>query len=181
MKRREKWIVFAIVALVSLILTGVMGLYALANVTRYSVYYAKHTPQADGTNPVVMKLMEDMVWRPYTDFPDDDSYYYPDSSAILVKDKVKSLHLTGVVVGDKEVIGLELSSDFHQHTDYYFDNKGRFLYFEDFRDNRDSSPQREQEAEALLRDITDPLVAAIPEPTINLQWLFDYLNKGKFD
>ncbi|MFI3627990.1 hypothetical protein [Streptococcus uberis] len=64
---------------------------------------------------------------------------------------------------------------------YYYSETGQYLYATNNKTwKKDYSNIRKQEAIQTVSKIIDPIVKAQPKPKINLQWLFDWKYKDRF-
>lgn len=83
---------------------------------------------------------------------------------------------------NKNLISL-MSSDLLNNKGYiyYFYNDGKYLYATNSKTwKKDNSSIRKHEASQKISKIIDPIVKVQSKPRINLQWLFDWKYKDRF-
>ncbi|OKL48758.1 hypothetical protein BM477_05210 [Boudabousia marimammalium] len=160
--------------------TAVFGAIVLGhtffNLKSYSVYYAQHTPHKPGIEPVLMELTENLFWI-YTPDIDGIEYDFDGGNAIYNYNYQK-----------KTTPWLAYFSN--QRYKYGSENLVFYSFDEHFR----LSGARDKElgkldpetvdVEEVKREIyrtVQPVIDAQYGPLINLQWLYDWVNKDKFN
>lgn len=146
----------------------------LDNLKFYSVYYAKYTPHKEGVEPVLMMLMENLD---SIDNPEIEGYTYDfDGGPAIVKNDEKKWYTFSVIHGDEKKY---LYSE-GNGASYFFDTE-----FLDLMITLQNSKKVDNEDEEIVKkkiyEFAQPIIDAQPTPSINLQWLFDWLYHDKFN
>ena len=154
--------VFIVIAIL-LFITG----FCFDNMKRNSVYYAKHTPHKEGTEPVLMMVVDNMDWI-YTPEIDGIEYRFDGVNTIYNHSFTKITTPAFVSFGGGNYAYLNNLSEF-----YTFN-----IFFESKKDiNKCDINNIKQE----IYKIVQPVIDAQSEPRVNLQWLFDIIYKDKFN
>ena len=152
-----------IVIPILLFITG----FCFDNMKRNSVYYAKHTPHKEGTEPVLMMVVDNMDWI-YTPEIDGIEYRFDGVNTIYNHSFTKITTPAFVSFGGGNYAYLNNLSEF-----YTFN-----IFFESKKDiNKCDINNIKQE----IYKIVQPVIDAQSEPRVNLQWLFDIIYKDKFN
>ncbi|QWT17112.1 hypothetical protein KPC83_04500 [Collinsella sp. zg1085] len=151
--------------------------YVYFNLKLSAVYYAQHTPHKEGVEPVLMELVDSLYWAATPDI-EGISYDYDGGNAIYNYNfKEENVPIF----------------DSHYGLEYYYFDSGSKLYTFDYKFqlesvwNRDSlsSESTDVDVNAIKRDIykvVQPVIDAQSKPLLlNLQWLYDLLNKDRFN
>ena len=151
--------------------------YVFFNLKSDSVYYAQRTPHKAGMEPVLMEVTRNLDWI-YT--PDIKGIKYDyDGSRTIYNNKYKD---------GKKLVLFSFSSDprylyCDENIVVYGFNEHFQLTGASDRQAREISPKDINRAE-LIREIykaVQPVIDAQPEPLINLQWIYDWVNKDRFN
>lgn len=158
-----------------LIIVLVIGFFFF-NLKGSSVYYAKHTPHKDGVEPVLMELVDNLDWI-YTPEIDGLKYDYDGFNSIINEAKGG---------GDGIVIFSADPDDgyvyFHENYDYVFDHSFKLIRI--FNHNKNRREPLEVDPSKIKQEIyqaMQPLIDQQIKPLINLQWLYDLLNRDRFN
>ena len=150
--------------------------FCFKNIKSNSVYYAKHTPHKEGTEPVLMMLVDNLVW-----------VYNPDIDGIKYGfDGNNSIHNYNFKAKDTPF----LSS--YGGKIYSYGSNGFKTYKFDYHFNLVSSRDRRvgkidikdidvEEVKKDIYKIVQPVIDEQTKPLINLQWLFDIVYKDRFN
>ncbi len=154
--------------------------YGYYNLKSNSVYYAKNTPHKEGTEPVLMMLVENLY-----------SVYNPDIKGV----KYEFDGNPAIKIFDSEGSQSSYFSFMKSDGGYIFSNKDKnvvYKFNEKFSlirayDTNDGFTQisiediDENEAKNELRAKYQPILDKQTEPLINLQWIFDRVYRNKFN
>ena len=154
---------FTIILISGFLLFG----YGYYNLKSNSVYYAKNTPHKEGTEPVLMMVVDNMDWI-YTPEIDDIEYRFDGVNTIYNHSFTKITTPAFVSFGGGNYAYLNNLSEF-----YTFN-----ILFESKKDiNKCDINNIKQE----IYKIVQPVIDAQSKPRVNLQWLFDIVYKDKFN
>ena len=141
--------------------------FCFENIKSNSVYYAKHTPHKEGTEPVLMMVVDNLDWI-YTPEIDGIEYRFDGVNTIYNHSFTKITTPAFVSFGGGNYAYLNNLSEF-----YTFN-----IFFESKEDiNKCDINNIKQE----IYKIVQPVIDAQSEPRVNLQWLFDIVYKDKFN
>lgn len=175
MKKWFKWCVLSSFSI--LIAVG----YITYNIKYYSVHYAKYTPYKDGVEPVLMVLVDEVFWikREYL-----SKYNYKDDKYISIMEngEQKYLYSSSYNIVDEQR-NYSYSSDLANNKKYIFDEKFKLKYvFNTINYTElDNNLFDEQAIKQEMYEVYKELIDRQPTPSINLQWLFDWLYHDKFN
>lgn len=150
--------------------------YGFFNLKSNSVYYAQRTPHKAGMEPVLMELVRNLRWTSIPglkgieyDFDGNNIIHNIDSTG---KDNAFTYYPRG-------------------QYQYYYDNgvvaynfDENFEYTGTFHGDTSEYSTKPVNVSAVKRDIyrtVQPVIDAQPEPLINLQWIYDWVNKDRFN
>lgn len=149
--------------------------FCFENIKSNSVYYAKHTPHKEGTEPVLMMLVDNLFW---ISNPEIDGIEYDLDGYNCIKN-----------YNFKSEDGLYFASYGGQK--YSYDsNDGFYNFNSDFELTYCSDRHYKKidikniDVEEVKKDIykmAQPVIDAQSKPRVNLQWLFDIVYKDKFN
>ena len=149
--------------------------FCFDNMKRNSVYYAKHTPHKEGTEPVLMMVVDNLFW---INTPEIDGIEYDFDGYNCIKN-----------YNFKSEDGLYFASYGGQK--YSYDsNDGFYNFNSDFELTYCSDRHYKKidikniDVEEVKKDIykmAQPVIDAQSKPRVNLQWLFDIVYKDKFN
>ena len=156
--------------------------YGYCNLKYNSVYYAKNTPHKDGTEPVLIMLVDNLNWI-YTPTIDGIEYDFDG------KDTVK------IYNDNKNQIGFITSSYKNTNKGYLIDNielqimvefDNRFKLVKMYNTSKavhkiDFTENEEKKYKDTIYNMLKPIIDRQTKPIINLQWLFDIVYKYKFN
>ena len=160
------------------VLVGVVWFgYGALNLKKNSVYYAQHTPHREGVEPVLMEVTRNLDW-----------IYTPDIKGIKYDyDGSRTIYNENYQDGEKLAI-FSFSSDprylycSEKFIIYAFDDHFKLLSAIDRKEGKISI--KEINHTELIREmyrVVQPVIDAQPEPFINLQWVYDWVNKERFN
>ena len=150
--------------------------YGALNLKENSVYYAQRTPHSEGVEPVLMEVARNLYW-----------IHTPDIKGIKYDyDGYRNIY--NKKYGKSEAASLA----YYFREEYSYDDGNFFLYTFDKRFRLISVwnvktlefTSKSVDVSAIKRDIfrvVQPVVDAQPEPLINLQWIYDWVNKDRFN
>ena len=150
--------------------------FCFDNIKSNSVYYAKHTPHKEGTEPVLMMLVDNLEWI-YN--PDIEGVKYRfDAWCILYNYNFK-LQEVPCFAGDD---GREYYYGSNGYRSYGFNRDFKLTYCRDRRvGNIDIKNIDVEEVKKDIYKIVQPVIDEQTKPLINLQWLFDIVYKDRFN
>lgn len=174
----KKWFKIIMVTVgVTLIAMG----YITYNIKSYSVYYAKHTPHKEGVEPVLMTLIDELWWIPQINTP---KYRYKDNDDISIMEngEQKYLYYSSYSVVN-ERWEYSYSGIMEKRISYIFDETFRLVTVWDMNnlEKLDINTFNEKQIKQEMYSIYKELIDFQPIPSINLQWLFDWLYHDKFN
>ena len=167
--------VFLSVFVVVLVSAFCLG-YGALNLKMYSVYYAQRTPHKVGVEPVLMEVTRNLDW-----------IYTPDIKGIKYDyDGYRNIY--NKKYGKTEAASLA----YYFREEYLYDDGNFLLYTFDKRFRLISVwnvktlefTSRPVDVSAVKRDIfrvVQPVIDAQSKPVINLQWIYDWINKERFN
>ena len=150
--------------------------YGFVNLKSNSVYYAQRTPHKVGVEPVLMEVTSNLDW-----------IYAPDIKGIKYDyDGYRNIY-NNKYGRDEGANFAYLFSEEYSYDDgkfflYTFDNRFRLISV--FNNKTSKFSDGSVDVSAVKRDIfrvVQPVVDAQPEPLINLQWVYDWVNKDRFN
>ena len=153
--------------------------FCFDNMKRNSVYYAKHTPHKEGTEPVLMMVVDNLEWI-YN--PKVKTLKYDFDGQPCVQFYTSNGKQTGFIIP-------------------YLDDKKRYMYADnewgislilDCNFNPEIAHNDRHEKIQItkldnkgikhsLYNKLQPIIDAQRKPKVNLQWLFDIVYKDKFN
>ena len=159
------------------LLVGVVWFgYGALNLKMNSVYYAQHTPHSEGVEPVLMEVVRDLTWASIPGLKGIE-YDFDGSN----------------IIHNYNSAGKDYAFSYYPDETYVYYDGGRDLAYnfnKDFKlvsvwnmKNADYSPDP-VDTSAIIRDIfrvVQPVVDAQSEPLFNLQWVYDWVNKDRFN
>lgn len=154
----------------------VLGLgYAFVNLKMNSVYYAQNTPHKEGMEPVLMEVVRDLWW-----------------ASIPGLKGIKYDYDGNNIIYNSNSVGRDTAFTYYPRGEYEYYDSGTLTYTFDKRFRLISVwnqktlefTSKPVDVSAVKRDIyrtVQPVIDAQPEPLINLQWFYDWVNKGRFN
>ncbi len=167
--------VFLSVFVVVLVSAFCLG-YGALNLKMNSVYYAQRTPHKVGVEPVLMEVTRNLDW-----------IYTPDIKGIKYDyDGYRNIY--NKKYGKTEAASLA----YYFREEYLYDDGNFLLYTFDKRFRLISVwnvktlefTSKPVDVSVVKRDIfrvVQPVIDAQLEPFINLQWIYDWINKERFN
>ena len=151
--------------------------FCFKNIKSNSVYYAKHTPHKDGTEPVLMMLVDNLFW---INTPEIDGIEYDFDGPPCVQFFTSNGKQIGYIApfrkknyiyddGEWE-IRLILDCNFNPDIAYDYGHEKIQITKLDNKEIKQS-----------LYNKLQPIIDAQHKPKVNLQWLFDIVYKNKFN
>lgn len=169
--KRKKCILTIIVILV---VSSISILYCLSNLNNNAVYYSRYTPHSKDKNPELIMVVSHLdkikllFHKNYRVNLDGNPALVLNKNYILQKNENKVELSDSKLFSDEGYI-------------YYYSETGQYLYATNNKTwKKDYSNIRKQEAMQTVSKIIDPIIKAQPKPKINLQWLFDWKYKDRF-
>ena len=149
--------------------------YGVLNLKENSVYYAQHTPHKVGVEPVLMEVTRNLDWI-YTPDIKGIRYGYDGNNIIYNTDS-----------NGKTAAFTYYSSELYRYYDkgdltYVFDENFKIVRV--YNDKTLKYSYGSVDVSVVKRDIfrvVQPVVDAQPEPFFNLQWVYDWVNKERFN
>ena len=159
------------------VLVGVVWFgYGALNLKKNSVYYAQHTPHRERVEPVLMEVVHNLDWINTPDI-DGISYDYDGDRTIYNHQNSKQ---------EEEYFNYNFSEEYRYYGGeswiYIFDERFRLVRVFDGKNLKYSDGS--VDISAVKRDIfrvVQPVVDAQSAPLINLQWVYDWVNKERFN
>ena len=159
------------------VLVGVVWFgYGALNLKKNSVYYAQHTPHSEGVEPVLMEVVSNLDWS-YTPDIDGISYNY---------DGYRNIYNNLNSKQEEEYFAYNFSGEYRYYDGessiYIFDERFRLVRVFDGKNLKYSDGS--VDISAVKRDIfrvVQPVIDVNLEPLINLQWIYDWVNKDRFN
>ena len=158
------------------VLVGVVWFgYGALNLKKNSVYYAQHTPHKVGVEPVLMEVTRNLDW-----------IYTPDIKGI------KYDYDGNNIIYNSNSVGRDTAFTYYPRGEYEYYDSGSLTYSFDNRfklidvwNQRTLKISDEPvDVSAVKRDIfrvLQPVVDAQSAPLFNLQWVYDWVNKDRFN
>lgn len=155
----------------------VLGLgYGFVNLESNSVYYAQRTPHKAGVEPVLMEVVRDLLW---TSIPGLKGIEYDFDGNNVIKNTNSAGRTTALAY-------------YYDETYRYYDGGGANAYKFDKKFGFISIWNRKtrkyvtkiSDLSQVKMDIyctVQPVIDSQPEPLINLQWIYDWANKDRFN
>ena len=151
--------------------------FCFDNIKSNSVYYAKHTPHKEGTEPVLMMVVDNLFW---INTPEIDGIEYSFDGGNSIDKKNYNGELQTVFIGG------------HNDNHYvFFDSKRTYYEFNrnfnlTYSVDRNLNEKRLDATELLnlkneIYYSVQPVIDAQRKPRVNLQWLFDIVYKDRFN
>ncbi|OKL48611.1 hypothetical protein [Boudabousia marimammalium] len=174
MLKRITLTVIAVLASTAVFGAIVLG-HTFFNLKSYSVYYAQHTPHKPGTEPVLMELTQNLFW---VNTPDIDGieYDYDGGNAIYNSNYKKTTTPVFANTAGKRYYYARGDS-----TSYLFDKNFQLIVAGNRGRTIDLSTVDVEELKREIYRTVQPVIDAQYGPLINLQWLYDWVNKDKFN
>ena len=158
------------------LLVGVVWFgYGALNLKENSVYYAQRTPHREGVEPVLMEVVRNLRW-----------IYTPDIKGIRYGYDGNN------IIYNTNYSGRDTAFTYYPRGEYeYYDNgsltysfDNRFKLINIWNQKTLKVSDGSVDVSAVKRDIfrvVQPVVDSQPEPFINLQCVYDWVNKDRFN
>ena len=149
--------------------------FCFDNIKSNSVYYAKHTPHKEGTEPVLMMLVDNLFWI-YN--PEIDGIEYDlDGGNCIKNHNYKSEYEPWFASFGGEEYSYSSDDGF-----YNFNSDFELTYCSDRHYKKiDIKNIDVEEVKKDIYKMAQPVIDAQSKPRVNLQWLFDIVYKDKFN
>lgn len=149
-------------------------MYCLINLNQNAIYYSNHIQHSKGKNPELATVVSHLE---RIKLPSHKNY-----TANLDGNPALVLNKNYIIEKNEDKIELSDSKLFSDRGYiYYFSESGQYLYATNNKTwKKDNSSVRKHEAIQKISKIIDPIVKIQPKPRINLQWLFDWKYKDRF-
>ncbi|SFE46565.1 hypothetical protein SAMN02910327_01266 [Peptostreptococcaceae bacterium pGA-8] len=159
-----------------IVLAVVLIGYGYCNLKSNSVYYAKHTPHKEGTEPVLMMLVDNLYWV-YN--PDIDGIEYDfDGGHVIYNNNFKLEDVPWFASHGGEAYDYGSNG----YKSYSFNSDFKLTYCIDRRDGEiDIKNVDVEEVKKEIYKIVQPVIDEQTKPLINLQWIFDRVYRDKFN
>lgn len=162
----------------AIILLGVGAIYIHHNLSTYFIYYARHIPHAEGTNPEMVFILDHLDSMGESTI--EGLRYDTDGYNAIIKDETFSL--SNNPFSDSAQYDVFFSQS---HYTYLFDDGGKFISYWYSDENNDGTYEkghtRKQEAQGYVDEVINPIVEKMEiKPKINLQWLFNQKYQKRF-
>ena len=149
--------------------------YGALNLKTNSVYYAQHTPHREGVEPVLMEVVHNLDWINTPDIK-GIRYGYDGNNIIYNTDS-----------NGKTAAFTYYSSELYRYYDkgdltYVFDENFKIVRV--YNDKTLKYFDGSVAISAVKRDIfrvVQPVIDAQSAPLFNLQWIYDWVNKDRFN
>ena len=166
--------VFLSVFVVVLVSAFCLG-YGMLNLKMNSVYYAQYTPHSEGVEPVLMEVVSNLHW-----------IYTPDAKGI------KYDYDGNNIIYNTNFSGRDTAFTYYYRGEYeYYDNgsltysfDNRFKFIDVWNQRTLKISAEPVDVSAVKRDIfrvVQPVIDAQSAPLFNLQWIYDWVNKERFN
>lgn len=167
---RKKRLLFT--AIISLVIFLISSIGIWYNLTANSVYYAKHIPHKEGENPELVFIVDNLLFiqKDYT-----VHQYQLLSHTISTR---QNAHLEYSYIDPKDYMLFMTNKG-----KYIWNEQGKFLYYTAYgqADHRLTDRHYQAAAENELHAIIDPIIELQEEPILNLQWLFNWVHRERFN
>ena len=149
--------------------------FCFENIKSNSVYYAKHTPHKEGTEPVLMMLVDNLFW---ISNPEIDGIEYDlDGGNCIKNHNYKSEYEPWFASFGGEEYSYSTDDEF-----YNFNSDFELEYCSDRHYKKiDIKNIDVEEVKKDIYKMAQPVIDAQSKPRVNLQWLFDIVYKDKFN
>ncbi|WIK87887.1 hypothetical protein CYK25_006580 [Varibaculum cambriense] len=155
----------------------VLGLgYGFVNLKMNSVYYAQNTPHKEGVEPVLIEVVRDLWW---TSIPGLKGIEYDFDGNNVIKNTNSAGRTTALAYYYDETYRYY---DGGGTNAYKFDKQFRFISIWNRKTRKYVT--KISNLSQVKRDIyrtVQPVIDAQTEPLINLQWIYDWVNKDRFN
>ncbi len=158
--------------------------YIQHNLSTYCIYYAKHIPHTEGTNPEMVFILDHLDDMEESTI--EGLRYDTDGNNSIINEK-NSLIL--IQSSSSESVQYEAHAE-GTYEEYYrtyqFDKSGKFYsyYYQKadvWKDVYDKSDTRKQEAQGYVDEVINPIVDKMEiKPKVNLQWWFNKKYQERF-
>ena len=167
----------------AIILLGVGAIYIHHNLSTYFIYYAKHIPHAEGTNPEMVFILDHLDSMEESTI--EGLRYDTDGNNSIINEKNSLILIQSSNSESVQYEALAEGTYEEYYRTYQFDKSGKFYsyYYQkadvwkdvyDKSDKSDKSDKRKQEAQRYVDEVIDPIVEKMEvKPKVNLQWLFN--------
>ncbi|MCK1202574.1 hypothetical protein MXZ84_07890 [Streptococcus uberis] len=160
------------------ILLAISFLYCLYNLNNNAVYYSRYTPHSKDKNPELVMVVSHLD---KIELPSKKIYKLNLESDNALIYKKKYTIVENNVIGKRMINILDSQLLNGNGFSYHFSTNGKYLFTINNQNwKKIKSASSKNEALMTITEIIDPIVKAQPKPKINLQWLFDWKYKDRF-
>lgn len=157
------------IILTTLFAASVIYGYTWLNLKECSVYYAKHTPHREDIDPVLMEVVRNLYW---IDKPADDAIDYDFDACSNI---LNSHYKKGRTIA---LFGYSPSDEYHYASEDELSTilmKISSYTVSEILMEITTAPQSVdmQQLHQEIYRVVQPVIDIKPEPSINLQWLYD--------
>ncbi|MBF0710545.1 MULTISPECIES: hypothetical protein [unclassified Gemella] len=167
--------------IITIIILLITYAYISFNLVDNSVYYAKRTPHKDGAVPEMSALLDNMYWLYLEGEIKPGLIYDKDGNNMLYfnnKTEIISTTYDGYWY-DKEIGEIEEEYKYDENFKYIYSSKGKR---EDIGEEFYLSEEEQEKIKEEMYDKLRPLIEEQDvEPLINLQWIFNWKYKDRFN
>ena len=155
--------------------------FVFFNLKSNSIYYAQRTPHKVGVEPVLMEVTRNLDWIYAPDIK-GIKYDYDGSRAIYNKNYQDGTKLAIFACSSDPSYLYWREYGSKKFVVYAFDDRFTLLRATDREKGK--IPLKDIDRAELIREIykaVQPVIDAQPEPLINLQWIYNWVNKDRFN
>ena len=147
--------------------------YVNLNLNSNSVYYAKHMLRGEGQQPELIMLIDNLYWVQNPEI-DGIKYDFDGTNVISFNNK----QFFGNVYSDE----VEYSYRNQNEIFYRFNKKFELLHVTDANNWEGIALNSVDYSEVIseIKELLAPIIDEQPEPSINLQWLFNLIYEDDF-
>ncbi|MBF0747223.1 hypothetical protein IR073_06160 [Gemella sp. 19428wG2_WT2a] len=164
--------------IITIIILLITYAYISFNLVDNSVYYAKRTPHKDGAVPEMSALLDNMFWL-YSEGEIKPDIKYKSNYLRFSNGKETISNSYDGYWYDKEIGEIEEEYKYDENFKYIYSSKGKR------GDIGEKFYLNEEEQEKIKEEMYDKLRPLIEEqdvePLINLQWIFNWKYKDRFN
>jgi len=168
----------------AIILLGIGAIYIHHNLSTYFIYYARHIPHAEGTNPEMVFILDHLDSMGESTI--EGLRYDTDGNNSIINEKNSLILIQSSSSESVQYEALAEGTYEEYYRTYQFDKSGKFYsyYYQKadvWKDVYDKSDIRKQEAQGYVDEVINPIVEKMEvKPKVNLQWLFNKKYQKRF-
>ena len=178
--------VIIIIGIIATIFLVIIPLYREYNLKKYCIYYAQHMPHAQGTDPVLYMVANNLDWVNEPDVPEGQRYTYDRDgfTTINIEEKnEKGEWEQRVIFGGSGSVYLRFLNSEKVETGYSFNERGELELITNERGSRMEEYTEEEKVKAYqdAYSIIQPYIDCQFFQLINLQGEFNRRYQSQFD